>query len=131
MDARINRRQFFSNAAGMTAMAGVAASDLAHAQAGTPAPAPPQPAGGGGGQSAVQNAWFSGAPAGRSARTLEAARAPNAAEAEAVAQVARNCRRVLSVCMAFLGEPDVVGTSLMDITSHVKRKPRDVRMSAS
>ena len=67
MNARVNRRQFFSNAVGVSAMAGVAASDLVQAVSDTPAPV--QSAGGQptGGQPAAPDAWFSGgARAGRS-----------------------------------------------------------------
>lgn len=63
---RIDRRHFLSTAAGAAAMAGVASSDLAHATSDAPpqaSSAAPQTASV---QPAAQDAWFSGAPAGRS-----------------------------------------------------------------
>ena len=72
--SRINRRQFFSNAAGVSAIAGVAVSEFACSAPATPAAtATAQSAGGtsAGGQTpgappAAQDAWFTGGRAGRS-----------------------------------------------------------------
>jgi gamma-glutamyltranspeptidase/glutathione hydrolase len=66
----VNRRQFLSNAVGVSAIAGVAAADLAHAAV-SETRVPPPPGGGQTGQTtagqpAAPDAWFSGGPAGRS-----------------------------------------------------------------